>query len=86
MVPEGSDSRSDFTRVVGTTDVMVQAIIFLASADRLEESMEVRAVMSYHCCHSNRHQVGRAVLPFHVAENENTRLAVSCNPGPYIYP
>ncbi|CAM9839102.1 unnamed protein product, partial [Ectocarpus fasciculatus] len=41
MVPNGSDSRSNFTRVVGGVEVLVQAIVFLASANRLEQSMEV---------------------------------------------
>ncbi|CAM9195867.1 unnamed protein product [Ectocarpus sp. 12 AP-2014] len=41
MVPNGSDSRSNFTRVVGGVEVLVQAIIFLASTNRLEQSMEV---------------------------------------------
>lgn len=42
MVPKGSDSRSNFTRVVGGVDILVQAITFLASTNRLEQSLEVR--------------------------------------------
>ena len=41
MVPKGSDARSNFTRVVGGVDILVQAITFLASTDRLEQSLEV---------------------------------------------
>lgn len=42
MVPKGSDSRSNFTRVVGGVEILVQAITFLASTNRLEQSLEVR--------------------------------------------
>ncbi|CAN0191712.1 unnamed protein product, partial [Hapterophycus canaliculatus] len=41
MVPKGSDSRTNFTRVVGGVDILVQAITYLASVNRLEESLEV---------------------------------------------
>lgn len=43
MVPKGSDTRSNFTRVVGGVDILVQAITYLATVNRLEESLQVRA-------------------------------------------
>lgn len=42
VVPPGSDSRTNFLRVVGACDVMVQAINFLATVNRLEECMQAR--------------------------------------------
>lgn len=50
MVPEGSDSTTNFVRVVGASDVLVQGIRFLASTDRLEECMGVRLVLVWCWC------------------------------------
>lgn len=42
MVPDGADEMTDFTRVVGGADNLVQAIRYLASKKRLTECIEVR--------------------------------------------
>lgn len=41
MVPPGSDSRTNFVRVVGGCEVLLQGIRFLASTNRLDECMQV---------------------------------------------
>ncbi|CAM9310230.1 unnamed protein product [Laminaria digitata] len=69
VVPSGSDSTTNFIKVVGATDVMVQAINFLATTDRLEECMQARhCVVERYCillqAESIEHSLGRMYLTY----------------------
>lgn len=44
MVPEGSDATTNFMRVVGSSEILVQGIRYLASVGRVDQCMEVCSV------------------------------------------